>query len=95
MGDSNTLADDDSRVVADAQGRLVDRSLHEHTERLAPNMYEVRDGVWCLVGNGALITHRRTAPWRLRDQNPPATSELRQRAAVGRRSRTGRGDLNL
>ena len=52
MGDSNTLADDDSRVVADAQGRLADRSLHEHTKRLAPNMYEVRDGVWCLVGNG-------------------------------------------
>jgi len=52
MGDSNTLADDDSRVVADAQGRLADRSLHEHTKRLVPNMYEVRDGVWCLVGNG-------------------------------------------
>ena len=31
---------------------LADRSLHEHTKRLAPNMYEVRDGVWCLVGNG-------------------------------------------
>ena len=52
MGDSNTLADDDSRVVADAQGRLADRSLHEHTKRLVANMYEVRDGVWCLVGNG-------------------------------------------
>jgi alkyl sulfatase BDS1-like metallo-beta-lactamase superfamily hydrolase len=52
MGDWRTLADDDSRVVADAQGRLADRSLHEHTDRLVPSMYEVCDGVWCLVGNG-------------------------------------------
>ena len=52
MGDLKTFADDDSRIVADAQGRLANRSLHEHTNRLVPNMYEVRDGVWCLVGNG-------------------------------------------
>ena len=52
MGDSPTLANDDSRVVADEQGRLADQSLHDHTERLAPKMFEVADGVWCLVGNG-------------------------------------------
>ncbi|MEC9270258.1 MAG: MBL fold metallo-hydrolase, partial [Actinomycetota bacterium] len=52
MGDSPTLANDDSRVVADEQGRLADQSLHDHTERLVPKMFEVADGVWCLVGNG-------------------------------------------
>ena len=52
MGDFRTLADDDSRVEADEQGRLADQSLHAHTGRLVPKMYEVSDGVWCLVGNG-------------------------------------------
>ena len=32
-------------------GLLTDL-LHEHSSRLLPKMYEVADGVWCLVGNG-------------------------------------------
>ncbi|MDP7068095.1 MAG: MBL fold metallo-hydrolase, partial [Acidimicrobiales bacterium] len=52
MGQSRVFAEHNSEVVADAQGRIAHRSLHEHTERLVPRMYEVADGVWCLVGNG-------------------------------------------
>ena len=52
MGHSRTFAVDSSEVVSDAQGRTAHRSLHEHSSRLLPKMYEVTDGVWCLVGNG-------------------------------------------
>ena len=52
MGNTQTFTDEESDVVADARGGIAHRSLHEHTERLAPQMYEVTSGVWCLVGNG-------------------------------------------
>lgn len=52
MRESRVFAEDNSEVVTDAQGRIAHRSLHEHSERLLPRMYEVGDGVWCLVGNG-------------------------------------------
>ena len=52
MGHQQSFANDDSDVVAGARGGIANRSLHEHTERLAPQMYEVASGVWCLVGNG-------------------------------------------
>ena len=52
MGNTQTFTDEKSAVVADARGGIAHRSLHEHTERLAPQMYEVTSGVWCVVGNG-------------------------------------------
>ena len=52
MGHQQSFVNDDSDVVADARGGIATRSLHEHTECLAPQMYEVAAGVWSLVGNG-------------------------------------------
>ena len=45
--------DSDGRNTATAvNGQLVHRSTIEHMERLAEKLYEVRDNVWCMVGNG-------------------------------------------
>ncbi|MEC7827523.1 MAG: alkyl sulfatase dimerization domain-containing protein [Actinomycetota bacterium] len=52
MGHQQPFVTDDSDVVADARGCIASRSLHQHTERLAPQMYEVAPRIWCLVGNG-------------------------------------------
>lgn len=42
-GDNTTTA---------SNGQLVHNTTIEHMERLAEKLYEVRPGVWCLVGNG-------------------------------------------
>ena len=52
MGDIGGVRNDDARVQVDDAGRAADRMMFEHRERLARRWYEVRDGVWCLVGNG-------------------------------------------
>jgi len=43
---------DPTQVVTAERGQRVHRSALEHTERLARRLYEVRPGVWNLVGNG-------------------------------------------
>lgn len=35
-----------------ANGQLVHQTTLDHMERLTERLYEVRDGVWCMVGNG-------------------------------------------
>ncbi len=52
MGDTQALRPDDSNVITDDDGRVVDRSLFEHSQRLERRLHQVREGVWCLVGNG-------------------------------------------
>lgn len=52
MGDTQPLRPDDTDVITDDDGRVVDRSLFEHSQRLERRLHQVRDGVWCLVGNG-------------------------------------------
>lgn len=45
--------DNDGRnTVTAANGQLVHRATVEHMERLVEKLYEVRAGVWCMVGNG-------------------------------------------
>lgn len=45
--------DSDDRNVATApQGQLVHKTTLDHMERLAERLYEVRNNVWCMVGNG-------------------------------------------
>jgi len=43
---------DDRNVVTAPGGQRVHRTTIDHMERLAENLYEVRDNVWCMVGNG-------------------------------------------
>ena len=43
---------DPTQVVTASRGQRVHRDALEHTERLARRLYEVRPGVWTLVGNG-------------------------------------------
>lgn len=52
MGDTGGIRDGDARVQVDGAGRVADSMMFEHRERLARRWYTVRDGVWCLVGNG-------------------------------------------
>jgi alkyl sulfatase BDS1-like metallo-beta-lactamase superfamily hydrolase len=52
MADTSALRADHRHVINDDEGRLIDRSLHDHTQRLERTLHCVRDGVWCLVGNG-------------------------------------------
>lgn len=52
MGDTGGLRGDDARVIVDEAGRAADRMMFEQRERLVRRWYTVRDGVWCLVGNG-------------------------------------------
>jgi len=43
---------DGSVVVTGERGQRAHRRQFEHRERLGRRLYEVSDGVWCLVGNG-------------------------------------------
>ncbi|MGA0878131.1 MAG: alkyl sulfatase dimerization domain-containing protein [Ilumatobacteraceae bacterium] len=43
---------DPSAVVVAERGQLVHRRALEHVHRLERRLYQVRDGVWSLVGNG-------------------------------------------
>lgn len=43
---------DDANVVTAAKGQRVHSATVAHMERLVERMYEVREGVWCMVGNG-------------------------------------------
>lgn len=43
---------DDRNVVTAAQGQRVHKATVEHMVRLEERLYEVTDGVWCMVGNG-------------------------------------------
>ncbi len=43
---------DDRNVVSAEHGQLVHRATIQQMERLAEQLYEVRPGVWCMVGNG-------------------------------------------
>jgi alkyl sulfatase BDS1-like metallo-beta-lactamase superfamily hydrolase len=43
---------DDSRVIAAGNGGLARRAAVEHAERFERRLHHVRDGVWCVVGNG-------------------------------------------
>jgi len=43
---------DDRNVVTAARGQRVHKATVEHMDRLAERLYEVTDGVWCMVGNG-------------------------------------------
>ena len=49
MGNTQTFTEEKSDVAADERGGIAHRSLHEHTERLAPQIYEVTPEVWCVV----------------------------------------------
>ena len=51
-GDMRSFDTDPTQVVTAERGQRVHRSALEHTERLARRLYEVRPGVWNLVGNG-------------------------------------------
>jgi len=43
---------DEGNVVTAAAGQRVHAATVEHMDRLAERLYEVADGVWCMVGNG-------------------------------------------
>jgi len=43
---------DESVVATGEQGQRAHRRQFEHRERLERRLYEVADGVWCMVGNG-------------------------------------------
>lgn len=43
---------DGSRTTVGPAGEIVHERLLAHTDRLARRLYEVIDGVWCMVGNG-------------------------------------------
>lgn len=43
---------DDTRVVTGPGGQLAHGAMFDHLERLEERLYEVADGVWCMVGNG-------------------------------------------
>ncbi|MEY3414760.1 MAG: hypothetical protein RJA79_1635 [Actinomycetota bacterium] len=43
---------DDRNTITLSSGQITHRDLAEHSQRLVRNFYEVRQGVWCLVGNG-------------------------------------------
>ena len=43
---------DGRNTTTAAQGQLVHRETLTQMERLVERLYEVRDGVWCMVGNG-------------------------------------------
>jgi len=43
---------DANNVVTADGGQRVHQATVEHMERLAEKLYEVRGGVWCMVGNG-------------------------------------------
>ena len=46
-----SFATDDVKAPA-ANGGIAHRDLVAHTERLERRLWPIRDGVWCLVGNG-------------------------------------------
>ena len=52
MGDTGGIRNGDASVQVDEAGRVADSMMFEHRERLVRRWYTVRDGVWCLVGNG-------------------------------------------
>ena len=52
MPTTDALRPDDAEVITDTRGQVADRSLAEHSQRLAPMLHQITDGVWCLVGNG-------------------------------------------
>ena len=43
---------DDSLTVMAPNGGLARREMVEHTERFERHLWQVTDGVWCMVGNG-------------------------------------------
>ncbi len=47
-----SFSDDPSVVVTAAAGQLGHRDTVEHTARFERAVHRVRDGVWCVVGNG-------------------------------------------
>lgn len=52
MGDTDSLRPNDHLVIIDDEGRVVDRSLHSHSERLQRRLHHVGTDVWTMVGNG-------------------------------------------
>ncbi|MDY7103395.1 MAG: alkyl sulfatase dimerization domain-containing protein [Actinomycetota bacterium] len=52
-----SFSTDPADVTTDAAGRVAHRDLIAHGERLALRLHTVRDGVWCLVGNGLSNQH--------------------------------------
>jgi len=47
-----SFAADDSVVATGPGGQLAHEATFEHMDRLVERLYEVTDGVWCMVGNG-------------------------------------------
>ncbi len=43
---------DNRNTITLPSGQITHRDHAEHSQRLVRNFYEVRQGVWCLVGNG-------------------------------------------
>jgi alkyl sulfatase BDS1-like metallo-beta-lactamase superfamily hydrolase len=48
----DSFAPDDGPVTTGPRGQRAHRDLVDHTARLERRLWEVRPGVWCLVGNG-------------------------------------------
>ena len=52
MGHTDSLRPDDHLVITDDEGRVADRSLHSHSERLQRRLHHVGTDIWTMVGNG-------------------------------------------
>ena len=52
MSNHQSFEPDGTATTTGPDGQRAHRSLIEHTDRLARRLWTVRDGVWCLVGNG-------------------------------------------
>ncbi|MEC7666937.1 MAG: hypothetical protein VX487_07875, partial [Actinomycetota bacterium] len=62
MGHTQALEPDDVMTATDQHGQIAHQSLIDHSVRLERTLHEVRDGVWCLVGNGLSNQTFITAP---------------------------------
>ena len=49
---SMSFAPDDAETTIGPSGQVGHKDLVAHTARLSRQLYEVRSGVWCMVGNG-------------------------------------------
>lgn len=52
MTNSQSFEPDEHRTITGPAGQIAHESLIGHTTRLERRLWDVGDGVWCLVGNG-------------------------------------------
>lgn len=87
---ARSFESDDRNTITLPSGQITHRDHAEHSHRLVRNFYEVRSGVWCLVGNGLSNQTFIDAPDGIIAIDTGESNEEMQAAIVELRTKTSR-----